>query len=55
MSVTVDATPRRALVRWLVFATVVLAMLMHAIDQTSVATALSAMQNDLGSSLAWTS
>jgi EmrB/QacA subfamily drug resistance transporter len=54
VSVTVDATPRRALVRWLVFATVVLAMLMHAIDQTSVATALSAMQNDLGASLAWT-
>lgn len=46
--------PRRPLVRWLVFATVVLAMLMHAIDQTSVATALSAMQDDLGSSLAWT-
>jgi EmrB/QacA subfamily drug resistance transporter len=46
--------PRRGPVRWLVFATVVLAMLMHAIDQTSVATALSAMQADLGSSLAWT-
>lgn len=53
MSVTVDAAPRPALVRWLVFATVVLAMLMHAIDQTSVATALSAMQSDLGASLAW--
>ncbi len=53
MSVTVEAAPRRALVRWLVFATVVLAMLMHAIDQTSVATALSAMQSDLGASLAW--
>ncbi|GAA5116283.1 MFS transporter [Pseudonocardia adelaidensis] len=53
MSVTVDAAPRRPLVRWLVFATVVLAMLMHAIDQTSVATALSAMQADLGASLAW--
>jgi EmrB/QacA subfamily drug resistance transporter len=54
VTVTVDAAPRRALIRWLVFATVVLAMLMHAIDQTSVATALSAMQNDLGASLAWT-
>ncbi len=49
------AAPRRGAVRWLVFATVVLAMLMHAIDQTSVATALSAMQDDLGSSLAWIS
>jgi EmrB/QacA subfamily drug resistance transporter len=49
-----QTAPRRRLVRWLVFATVVLAMLMHAIDQTSVATALSAMQSDLGSSLAWT-
>jgi EmrB/QacA subfamily drug resistance transporter len=51
--VTVETAPRRALVRWSVFATVVLAMLMHAIDQTSVATALSAMQSDLGASLAW--
>jgi EmrB/QacA subfamily drug resistance transporter len=53
VSATVEAAPRRAVVRWLVFATVVLAMLMHAIDQTSVATALSAMQTDLGASLAW--
>jgi EmrB/QacA subfamily drug resistance transporter len=53
VSVAVDAAPRRPLVRWLVFGTVVLAMLMHAIDQTSVATALSAMQQDLGASLAW--
>jgi EmrB/QacA subfamily drug resistance transporter len=53
VSTTVDTAPRRPLVRWLVFATVVLAMLMHAIDQTSVATALSAMQDDLGASLAW--
>ncbi len=40
--------------RWLVFVTVALALLMISIDQTSVATALSAMQQDLGSSLAWT-
>lgn len=40
--------------RWVVFGTVVLALLMISIDQTSVATALSAMQQDLGSTLAWT-
>jgi EmrB/QacA subfamily drug resistance transporter len=40
--------------RWLVFGTVALGLLMISIDQTSVATALSAMQQDLHSSLAWT-
>jgi hypothetical protein len=42
-SPVITAAPRRGPVRWLVFATVVTALLMHAIDQTSVATALSAM------------
>ena len=50
-----DDTPRPR--RWLVYALVATALLMMSVDQTSVATALSALQADLGSSLAlisWT-
>jgi EmrB/QacA subfamily drug resistance transporter len=50
-----DAGTEPKPLRWLVFATVGLAMLMNSIDSTSVATALSALQADLGTSLAWTS
>lgn len=45
------ASPRR----WLVFAVVGLALLMVSLDQTAVATALPAIQNDLGTTLAWSS
>jgi hypothetical protein len=38
--------------RWVVFAIVGVALLMMSIDQTSVATALSALQADLGTSIA---
>lgn len=55
MSKAVAAERRPALVRWSVFATVVVAILMHSIDQTSIATALSAMQRGLGASLEWLS
>ncbi|GAA3081857.1 MDR family MFS transporter [Pseudonocardia yunnanensis] len=41
--------------RWTVFAVIAIALLMASIDQTSVATALPAIQNDLGGSLAWSS
>lgn len=41
--------------RWIVFAFVGVAFLMIAMDQTSVATALSSLQRDLGADLAWTS
>jgi MFS family permease len=41
--------------RWTVFGVVSVALLMASIDQTSVATALPAIQNDLGGTLAWTS
>lgn len=41
--------------RWVVFAVVAIALLMGSIDQTSVATALSTLQADLGASLAWSS
>jgi MFS family permease len=41
--------------RWTVFAVVGVALLMGSIDQTSVATALPAIQDDLGGSLAWSS
>jgi MFS family permease len=41
--------------RWTVFGVVGVALLMASIDQTSVATALPAIQNDVGGSLAWTS
>lgn len=41
--------------RWTVFAVIAVALLMASIDQTSVATALPTLQNDLGGSLAWTS
>jgi EmrB/QacA subfamily drug resistance transporter len=40
--------------RWIVFAVVGVAFLMIALDQTSVATALSTLQEDLGADLAWT-
>jgi EmrB/QacA subfamily drug resistance transporter len=39
--------------RWIAFAVVAAALLMVSIDQTSVATALSALQADLGAPLAW--
>jgi MFS family permease len=39
--------------RWLVFGIVAFALLMGSIDQTSVATALQAIQSDLGGSLGW--
>ena len=41
--------------RWAVFAVVSLSLLMFAIDQTSVATALTSVGQDLGTDLAWTS
>ncbi|MFR9802490.1 MFS transporter [Pseudonocardia sp. RS010] len=41
--------------RWWVFAVVGTALLMFSLDQTSVATALTTLQRDLGASLAWTS
>ncbi|MGH3587260.1 MAG: MFS transporter, partial [Pseudonocardia sp.] len=40
--------------RWVVFTVVGVAFLMIAIDQTSVATALTALQHGLGADLAWT-
>ncbi|HEX2301939.1 MAG TPA: MFS transporter, partial [Pseudonocardiaceae bacterium] len=40
--------------RWIVFAVVGLSFLMIAMDQTSIATALSSLQRDLGTDLAWT-
>ena len=41
--------------RWTVFTVIAIALLMASIDQTSVATALPAIQKDLGGSLAWSS
>jgi EmrB/QacA subfamily drug resistance transporter len=46
-----DDAPNRT--RWLVFAGVSVALLMGSIDQTSVATALPALQADLDTALSW--
>jgi MFS family permease len=47
-----DLTPQPR--RWFVFAVVGLSLLMFAMDQTAVATALTALGRDLGADLAWT-
>jgi EmrB/QacA subfamily drug resistance transporter len=41
--------------RWLVYGVIIVALLMITVDQTSVATALTALQSDLHTTLAWSS